>query len=63
MFDLARLESTAPTGERDLRPWNGRLVPRLHSAYTDDGGHLNAAARVRFGRAFVAFLASLGHGA
>ena len=63
VFDLARLESTTPTGERDVRPWNGRLVPRLHAGYTDDGGHLNAAGRMRFGRAFVAFLASTGKSA
>ena len=56
VFDLARLESTTPTGERDLRPWRGRLVPCLHPGYTDDGGHLNATGRRRLGRALIAFL-------
>ena len=60
VFDLARLESTAPTGERDLRPWSGRLVPCLHAAYTTDGGHLNASGRLRFGRALIASFASSG---
>ena len=60
VFDLARLESTTPTGERELRPWSGRLVPCLHAGYSTDGGHLNAAARLRFGRALIAFLASRG---
>jgi hypothetical protein len=59
VFDLAHLESTAADGQRELHDWKGRKVPALLSAYTDDGGHLNAEARLRFARELIALLASL----
>jgi len=59
LFDLARLESTSPDGRRELQDWNGSQVPALLPAYSDDGGHLNSASRVRFARELIALLASL----
>jgi hypothetical protein len=59
VFDLALLESTGPDGRRELQDWNGSKVPALLPAYTDDGGHLNPAARLRFARELIGFLAEL----
>jgi len=59
VFDLARLESTAANGQRELHDWNGRKVPALVSDYTEDGGHLRPEVRPRFARELVALLASL----
>jgi len=59
LFDLARIESTAPDGRIETIEWKGQAVPVLVSAYTDDGGHLNAEGQRRVARALVALLASL----
>lgn len=59
LFDLARLESTRPDGSPETVEWNGKQLPVLVAAYTDDGGHLNAAGQDRIARAFVSFLAAL----
>ena len=59
VFDLARLESTGPDGQRELHDWNGRRIPAVLPAYTNDGGHLTPDARVRFARELIALLASL----
>jgi hypothetical protein len=59
VFDLAQLESTRPDGNAETVEWKGKAVPVLVSAYTDDGGHLNAAGQERMARAFVSFLAAL----
>jgi hypothetical protein len=56
IFDLARLESTAPDGTVATVTWNGSTVPAMAPAYTDDGGHLNAAGRTRAAREFLAVL-------
>jgi len=58
IFDLARLESTAPDGTVATVTWNGSTVPAMAPAYTDDGGHLNAAGRARAAREFLAVLAA-----
>jgi len=58
IFDIARLESTAPSGEAAFLLWKGRRVPVLSPAYTYDGGHLNAAGEERAARALLAVLAS-----
>jgi hypothetical protein len=47
IFDLARVEATRPDGGAETSRWNGREVRALVSAYTDDGGHLNAEGRRR----------------
>lgn len=59
VFDLARLEATAPDGRAETYDWNGRSVPALVPAYTADGGHLNAAGRRRAARELVHLLAAL----
>jgi hypothetical protein len=58
VFDLARLESTGPSGEAVAVEWQGRAVAALSPAWTDDGGHLNAPAQDAVARAFVAHLAA-----
>ncbi|MGA8891980.1 MAG: hypothetical protein WB493_10450, partial [Anaeromyxobacteraceae bacterium] len=59
IFDLARIESTAPDGRVETVEWQGRRVPALVPAYTDDGGHLNEAGRLRAAAALVDLLAGL----
>jgi hypothetical protein len=59
LFDLARIESTAPDGSAVKVRWNGREAPALAAVYTDDGGHLNAAGRLRAARELVSVLAAI----
>jgi lysophospholipase L1-like esterase len=59
LFDLARVESTAPDGSAVRVQWNGREAPALAAAYTDDGGHLNAVGRRRAARELVSVLAAI----
>jgi hypothetical protein len=59
LFDLARVESTAPDGTAVKVQWNGSEAPALASAYTDDGGHLNVAGRLRAARELVSVLAAI----
>lgn len=58
LFDLARVESTAPDGAPVRVQWHGVTAPALSPAYTDDGGHLNAEGRRRAARELIAVLAS-----
>jgi hypothetical protein len=58
LFDLARVESTAPDGTLLRVQWQGVSAPVLSPAYTDDGGHLNAEGRRRAARELIAVLAS-----
>ena len=47
VFDLAAIEASGPSGDRDHATVDGARVPTLDPLYTDDGGHLNATgARV-----------------
>lgn len=57
VFDLAHLESTAPDGSMATVDWQGQTIPVLADAYSDDGGHLNAPARLYAARALVSVLA------
>ncbi|MFY1826138.1 hypothetical protein ACN47A_09520 [Myxococcus fulvus] len=59
LFDLARLESTAPDGSRETYELNGQTWPAMVPGYSDDGGHLNAAAQARLATELLNFLASL----
>ncbi len=59
VFDLARIESTSPDGAAETVKWKGSVVPAMAPAYTDDGGHLNAAGRLRAARELVSVLASI----
>ena len=58
VFDLARVESTAPDGTPVRVEWQGVAVPALSPAYTGDGGHLNAEGRRRAARELIAVLAA-----
>lgn len=57
VFDLARIESTAPDGTLVTVTWNGLTAPALSPAYTEDGGHLNARGRLLAAREFLTVLA------
>ena len=59
VFDLAALESVDAAGRRMAVRHEGRTVPFLHRAWTDDGGHLNRRGRWRIAQAFLATLASI----
>lgn len=59
IFDLARIESTAPDGSAVAVEWKGSLSPAMAREYTDDGGHLNAAGRLRAARELISALAAL----
>jgi hypothetical protein len=58
IFDLARLESIAPDGTAVSVTWDGATAPAMSSAYTDDGGHLNARGRALAAQEFVKVLAA-----
>jgi hypothetical protein len=45
MFDLAATEATRANGSRETFALAGATGESLRAAYTDDGGHLNAAGR------------------
>jgi lysophospholipase L1-like esterase len=57
LFDLARIESTAPDGSAVTVAWDGGVAPAMASVYTDDGGHLNEKGRLVAARALLAVLA------
>jgi hypothetical protein len=59
IFDLARVESTAPDGSAVTAQWNGSVVPALAPAFTDDGGHLNGAGKLRAARELISVLAGV----
>lgn len=59
LFDLAQVESTAPDGSTCQMTVDGTQVPCLVPAYTDDGGHLNAAGRAHVAAQFLVSLAAL----
>lgn len=59
IFDLARIESTAPDGRLEAVEWKGRVVPAMVAEYSDDGGHLNAAGKLRAARELVSVLAEI----
>jgi hypothetical protein len=58
IFDLARIESVAPDGTQATVQWDGTQAPAMVPAYTDDGGHLNHAGRLRAAEEFVRVLAA-----
>lgn len=59
IFDLARVESTAPDGRVETVEWKGKRAPALVAAYTDDGGHLNQEGKRRAALALLSVLASI----
>jgi lysophospholipase L1-like esterase len=62
LFDLAAVESTAPDGAGAVVEWSGRSIPVLAEAYSEDGGHLNEAGRLRAARELVRVLARVASG-
>ena len=58
IFDLARVESTAPDGSTATINWNGTIAPAMVGAYTDDGGHLNAQGKLLAARELIKVLAA-----
>jgi hypothetical protein len=59
VFDLAAIEATAPDGKRCTVTVDGVITPCMVSAYSDDGGHLNAVGRQVVAGQFLQFLVSL----
>lgn len=59
LFDLARIEATSEDGQTFSVTHEGKALPALISAYTDDGSHLNARGGRWVARHLIAFLASL----
>lgn len=59
VFDLAAYESTGPDGVRAGVLRGGQTIPALAPAWSDDGGHLNAAGRQMLAEQFLVFLAQL----
>lgn len=59
VFDVARLESTLPDGSRSFLERGTERVYTLTREYTDDGGHLNAAAQRFVAERLLVFLAGL----
>ena len=57
VFDLAAIEATRPDGRRETYRLAGRTYDALVPAYTDDGGHLNEAGRVRAAAGLIQTLA------
>ena len=59
VFDLAASQSTHPDGRRESFRKDGATYYSLAGAYTDDGGHLNAAGRLVAARELVRCLARI----
>jgi hypothetical protein len=59
IFDLARIESTAPDGKAVTVEWKGDAVPAMDPDYTDDGAHLNAAGKIRAAREFISVISAI----
>ena len=59
IFDLARIESTRPDGNRLSHKKNGTRYYSLAPEYTDDGGHLNQIGRACVARKLSLFLAAV----
>lgn len=57
LLDLARVESTRPSGSRVVGRWHGHRYLSLFGGYAADEGHLNARGAKRVAAAFVAALA------
>ncbi len=59
IFDIARLESTYSTGQREVFFFEGNEYYSLIPEYTDDGGHLNQKGRKYIAEQLLIFLANL----
>lgn len=59
VFDLARIESTYPNGERASFESNGKLYYSLSPEYASDSGHLNEMGSKIAGKELLEFLAGV----
>jgi hypothetical protein len=59
IFDLAHIESSGTDGQAVTIEWNKIQIPVLAPQYTDDGGHLNAAGKLRAARELISVLAAI----
>ncbi len=57
VFDLARVEATAPDGSLTTFEQDGQSYPSLYPGYTEDGGHLNTLGQQVAGAAAIRFMA------
>ena len=57
VFDLSRIEATAPDGHLTTFEERGQNYLSLYPGYTEDGGHLNTVGQQVAGEAFIHFLA------
>ena len=58
VFDLAKVESTTPTGTRVSGTYSGQTYYSLYSGYTSDGGHLNTAGSNAAAKELLAIIAA-----
>lgn len=58
IFDLAKVESTAPDGAREMHKDGGEAYYSMLAAYTSDGGHLNEAGKKLGAQAMLKALAA-----
>jgi hypothetical protein len=59
IFDLAKMESTFPDGERSSFTKDGTTYYSMVQDYTDDGGHLNETGRKVVAEQLLIFLANI----
>ncbi len=59
VFDLAKFESTNPSGKRESFSYQGHQYYSLVPEYTKDGGHLNEQGRKYVAQQLLIFLANL----
>jgi hypothetical protein len=57
VFDLARIEATAPDGRLTTFEQGGQSYLSLYPGYTEDNGHLNTAGQQVAGAAAIRFMA------
>jgi hypothetical protein len=57
VFDLSRIEATAPDGNLTTFEQGGQSYLSLYPGYTEDGGHLNTVGQRVAGEAFIRFMA------
>lgn len=58
LFDLAKIESTYPDGEREAFTFKGKTYYALIKDYSSDGAHLNDQGSKRVAAALLKFLAT-----
>jgi hypothetical protein len=59
IFDIAGLESTYPTGKREIFSYDGNEYFAMVPEYTVDGGHLNEKGRQYIAEQLLIFLSNL----